>query len=65
MHDVFFSKFDVSKQKKHRKLLFIHQEQTILHLAFQKQKGKASKENPSKLVQNSKTLQELQKIKIS
>jgi hypothetical protein len=33
----------------------------IFNLAFQKHKGKALKENPNKLVQNSKTFQELQK----
>jgi hypothetical protein len=37
----------------------------IFNLTFQKQKGKASKENPKKLVQNSKTLQDLQKNKRS
>jgi hypothetical protein len=48
---VFFSpNLKYQNEKKHRSLLLIRQEQTILHLAFQKQEGKASKENPSKLV---------------
>ncbi len=33
---VHFSKCETSKHKKHRSPLLIHQEQTILHLAFQR-----------------------------
>ncbi len=54
---VLFSKSEISKHKKHRSLLFIHQEQTIQNLTFQKQKGKASKKIEVKW-----TFQELQKI---
>jgi hypothetical protein len=61
---VFFSKFKISKHKKHRSsLLLIRQEQTIFNLAFQRTKKKSFKQNQNKLVQNSKTFQELQKNK--